>query len=300
MTAIEWTDRTWNPVTGCDRTSPGCDNCYALTMAKRLKAMGQPRYQTDGDPRTSGPGFAVTCHPDVLDQPLRWRKPSTVFVNSMSDLFHPDVPYRFIRDVFNTMRCCNGQAEANGRHAPSHTFQVLTKRSQRMRDCSLNRELGYDPARPPANVWLGVSVETDRYAFRADHLRDTAAAVRFLSCEPLLGPLPSLDLTGIDWVIIGAESGHGARPMDNDWALEIVDRCQFGVPCPTCGGSGSIPAYGGAPGGQACECQYGPYVGRRPIPVFVKQLTAHPGKVTKHIDSFPEALQRREYPKAAA
>ena len=162
MTAIEWTDRTWNPVTGCDRTSPGCDNCYALTMAKRLKAMGSPRYQRDGDEHTSGPGFAASLHRDVLDQPRRWRTPRRVFVNSMSDLFHPDVPYRFIRDVFNTMRCCNGTVEASGRRAPSHTFQVLTKRSQRMRDCSLNRELGYDPERPPANVWLGVSVETDR------------------------------------------------------------------------------------------------------------------------------------------
>ena len=155
-TAIEWTDRTWNPVTGCDRTSPGCDNCYALTMARRLKAMGQPRYQNDGDPHTSGPGFGVTCHSDVLDIPRRWRKPSMVFVNSMSDLFHPDVPYRFIREVFNAMRCCNGQTEASGRTAPSHTFQVLTKRSQRMRDCSLNRELGYDPARP---VLQGMAVD---------------------------------------------------------------------------------------------------------------------------------------------
>ncbi len=259
-TAIEWTDRTWNPVTGCDRTSPGCDNCYALTMARRLKAMGQPRYQHDGDPRTSGPGFRVTCHRDVLDLPRRWRKPSMVFVNSMSDLFHPDVPYRFIRDVFNTMRCCNGQAEASGRTAPSHTFQVLTKRSQRMRDCSTNRELGYDPARPPANVWLGVSVETDRYAFRADHLRDTAAAVRFLSCEPLLGPLPSLDLTGIDWVIIGAESGHGARSMDNDWALEIIEKAD------------------------AAGCA-----------VFVKQLSGGAHAI-KDMEQFPLTnLRRREY-----
>jgi len=264
VTAIEWTDRTWNPVTGCDRTSPGCDNCYALTMAKRLKAMGSPRYQRDGDEHASGPGFAVTLHRDVLDQPRRWRTPRRVFVNSMSDLFHPDVPYRFIRDVFNTMRCCNGTVEASGRRAPSHTFQVLTKRSQRMRDCSLNRELGYDPERPPANVWLGVSVETDRYAFRADHLRDTSAAIRFLSCEPLLGPLPSLDLSGIDWVIIGAESGHGARPMDNDWALGIIDKAD------------------------AAGCA-----------VFVKQLSGGVHAV-KDQALFPLTnLRRREYPSAA-
>lgn len=264
MTGIEWTDRTWNPVTGCDRISPGCDNCYALTMAKRLKAMGSDRYQNDGDPRTSGPGFGLTVHHDVLEQPLRWRKPSMVFVNSMSDLFHTDVPYRFIRDVFNVMRTCNGMTTAGGRRMPSHTFQVLTKRSQRLRDCSLNRELGYDPSSPPANVWLGVSVENDRYSFRVDHLRDTAAAVRFVSCEPLLGPLPSLDLTGIDWVIIGAESGPGARSMDDDWAREIVAKAR---------------AAGTA--------------------VFVKQLTNEQPRgsaVIKDLEQFPADLQTREWP----
>lgn len=261
MTGIEWTDRTWNPVTGCDQISPGCDNCYALTMAKRLKAMGSARYQRDGNPITSGPGFKVTVHPDTLGQPLRWRKPSRVFVNSMSDLFHGAVPYQFIRDVFNTMRCCNGQINADGRRAPSHTFQVLTKRSQRMQRCSLSRELGYDPERPPANVWLGVSVESDRYAFRADHLRHTAAAVRFLSCEPLLTPIPMLDLTGIDWVIIGAESGPGARPMNNAWAADIVAQCK---------------AAGTA--------------------VFVKQLSGGRRPV-KDIDQFPPELRHREYPR---
>lgn len=225
MSKIEWTDETWNPVTGCDRVSPGCDNCYALTMAKRLKAMGAAHYQNDGDPRTSGPGFGVTCHPDALDVPLRWRKPRRVFVNSMSDLFHQEVPYRFIRDVFNVMRCCDGGTNADGTR-PSHTFQVLTKRPQRMAMSAANRELGYDPERPPANIWLGTSIESDRYAWRADHLRSTPAAVRFLSLEPLLGPVPSLDLTGIDWVIVGGESGHGARPMHPEWVRDIRDRCQ--------------------------------------------------------------------------
>lgn len=222
-TAIEWTDATWNPTTGCDRTSPGCDNCYALTMAKRLKAMGSERYQNDGDPRTSGPGFGLTMHPDALDLPLKWRKPRRVFVNSMSDLFHHGVSGQFLGQVFDVMRRC-----------PQHTFQVLTKRSQPMskilpmlyRDCmpALSPE-------PLPNVWLGVSIESDRYAFRANHLRMTPAAVRFLSLEPLLGPLPSVDLLGIDWVIVGGESGPNARPMHPDWVRRIRDRCvAAGVP----------------------------------------------------------------------
>ena len=209
-TAIEWTDETWNPTTGCDRVSPGCDHCYALTMAARLKAMGQPKYQRDGDPRTSGPGFGLTVHDDALDVPLRWRRPRRIFVNSMSDLFHPDVPARFIEDVFRVM------ADAH-----QHTFQVLTKRPQRMAGVvsALLPRLQELP-----NVWLGTSIESDRYSFRADHLRDTPAAVRFLSCEPLLGPLPSLDLTGIAWVIAGGESGLQARPVDPDWIRDIRDR----------------------------------------------------------------------------
>jgi protein gp37 len=235
MTAIEWTDETWNPVTGCDRVSPGCDHCYALTLAKRLKGMGQAKYQRDGDPRTSGPGFGLTVHPDVLDQPLRWRKPRRVFVNSMSDLFHPAVPAGFIAEVWDRMGA-----------TPQHTYQVLTKRPQRMATVMqrmadgtyLNTDGLIDShpgavdalplfnAWPLPNVWLGTSIESDRYAFRADHLRNTPAAVRFLSLEPLLGPLPSLDLTGIDWVIVGGESGPGARPMHPDWVLDIRDRCQ--------------------------------------------------------------------------
>lgn len=211
-TSIEWTDATWNPVTGCDRTSPGCDNCYALTLAKRLKAMGNARYQIDGDPRTSGRGFGVTLHPDKLTEPLGWKKPRRVFVNSMSDLFHPEVPDDFIGRVWDTMAAC-----------PRHTFQVLTKRPQRMAHILSN----WQETRPArSNIWVGTSIESDRYTFRASHLQATPAAVRFLSLEPLLGPLPSLDLTGINWVIVGGESGPGARPMHPAWVRTLRDRCQ--------------------------------------------------------------------------
>jgi protein gp37 len=206
--AIEWTEETWNPTTGCDRVSPGCDHCYALTLAKRLKAMGQPKYQVDGDPRTSGPGFGIQCHDDALTLPGRWRTPRLIFVNSMSDLFHPDVPIEFIRTVF-------GVAAAH----PQHTFQVLTKRSGRLVDEAPGLYW-------PTNLWMGVSIETDRFAFRADHLRRVEGpAVRFLSLEPLLGPLPSLSYEGIDWVIVGGESGHGARAMAPDWVRDIRDNC---------------------------------------------------------------------------
>ena len=262
-TKIEWSDATWNPVTGCDRCSPGCDHCYALGVAARLKAMGQANYQKDGDPRTSGPGFGVTCHPHMLDIPLRWKKPRRIFVNSMSDLFHPDVPGDFIAQVFAVMAC-----------APQHTFQVLTKRPQRMQQmlsddgddngdrlpfvamvelaimemldqgivepddewpqffpvpCSGPDEL---LPWPLGNVWCGVSIENDTYRWRADHLRSTPAAVRFISAEPLLGPLPSLDLTGIDWLIVGGESGPNARPMHPDWVRNLRDRCNGFFPCP--------------------------------------------------------------------
>jgi protein gp37 len=205
--AIEWTDATWNPTTGCDRTSPGCDHCYALSLAKRLKAMGVPKYQADGDARTSGPGFALTLHPDALDLPHKWSFPRTVFVNSMSDLFHDDVPVEFIEQVFKVMVA-----------TPRHTYQLLTKRSQRL--VRLSDRLPW-----PSNLWMGVSIELDRYSFRADHLRRVPAAVRFLSLEPLLGPLPSLDLHEIDWVIVGGESGPGARPLQPAWVAEARDRC---------------------------------------------------------------------------
>lgn len=205
--SIEWTESTWNPTTGCDRTSPGCDNCYALALAKRLKAMGVEKYQNDGDPRTSGPGFALTTHSDVLEIPHRWRQPRLVFVNSMSDLFHPDVPVEFIEQVFEVMR-----------DTPRHTYQVLTKRSKRLRD--LAGELDWPP-----NVWMGVSVESARYMFRIDHLRCVPAHVRFISAEPLLGPLGEVNLTGIDWVIAGGESGPSARVMDINWGRDLRDQC---------------------------------------------------------------------------
>ena len=207
-TAIEWTETTWNPTTGCDKVSAGCDNCYAMTLAKRLKAMGQPRYQTDGDPRTSGPGFGVTVHENALGLPYSWRRPRLVFVNSMSDLFHARVPITFIRRVFEVMEA-----------TPQHTYQVLTKRARRLRRIA--------PDLPwPANVWMGVSVESDDVLHRVDELRRVPAALRFLSCEPLLGPLNNLDLDGMDWVIAGGESGPRARPMDPTWALDIRDRCE--------------------------------------------------------------------------
>jgi protein gp37 len=206
--AIEWTEATWNPTTGCDKTSPGCDNCYALTLAKRLKAMGQPKYQRDGDPRTSGPGFALSIHPDTLDIPRSWNAPRAIFVNSMSDLFHPSVPEGFIHDVFDVIA-----------ETPQHTYQVLTKRSKRL--TQLARRLHW-----PSNLWMGVSVESMRYTFRMDHLRGIDAAVRFVSAEPLLGPLRSLDLEGIHWLIAGGESGRNARPMDPAWVMDLRDQCR--------------------------------------------------------------------------
>lgn len=205
-TGIEWTEVTWNPTTGCDKTSPGCDNCYALALSKRLKAMGQRKYQKDGDPATSGPGFGLALHPETLNIPYSWRSPRTVFVNSMSDLFHPEVPLDFIHRVFEVMS-----------DTPQHKYQVLTKRSQRLG--RLASEIDW-----PDNVWLGVSVESQRYAFRLNHLRKVPAAVRFVSAEPLLGPV-DLNLDGIDWVIVGGESGPGARPMLSSWVEDVRDAC---------------------------------------------------------------------------
>ncbi len=206
-TRIEWTETTWNPTTGCDRVSVGCDNCYALTLAKRLKAMGNPKYQNDGDPKFSGPGFGLTLHDYQLELPYRWRAPRLVFVNSMSDLFHNDVPLEFIQKVFTIMA-----------DTPQHTYQILTKRSKRL--AALAEELDW-----PSNVWMGVTVENDRYTFRIDHLRSVDAAVRFISAEPLLGPLPELDLTDIGWLIAGGESGHGARPVQDAWVRDLRDQC---------------------------------------------------------------------------
>ena len=204
---IEWTEATWNPSTGCDRISAGCDNCYALTLAKRLKAMGAAKYQNDGDPRTSGPGFAITVHPDALRVPYRWAEHRLVFVNSMSDLFHARVPIGFVRDVLAVVA-----------DTPQHTYQLLTKRSARLRKIA-------DQLEWPANLWVGVSVEDEANMSRIDDLRSVPAAVRFLSCEPLLGPLPGLDLDGIGWVIVGGESGHGHRPVGEEWVRDIRDAC---------------------------------------------------------------------------
>jgi protein gp37 len=210
---IEWTEATWNPTTGCNRTSPGCDNCYALTLAKRLKAMGQSKYQNDGDPRTSGPGFGLTLHPDTLDLPLSWGAPRLIFVNSMSDLFHQDVPLEYIRRVFGVIA-----------RTPQHTYQLLTKRSRRLAEVA--GQLDWPP-----NLWMGVSVESARYVFRINHLRDVDAAVRFVSAEPLLGPLDNVDLGGIHWLIAGGESGPRARPVDLLWIENLRDLCAAaGVP----------------------------------------------------------------------
>lgn len=212
-TSIEWTEMTWNPVTGCDRVSPGCDNCYALAMARRLKAMGSKNYQTDGDPRTSGPGFGVAIHRQTLDQPHRWSGHRTVFVNSMSDLFHAKVPIDYVREVFAVIAA-----------TPQHTYQVLTKRAHRLARVA-------DELEWPPNLWMGVSVENSDHLGRVDDLRSVPAAVRFLSCEPLLGPLDDLNLGGIGWVITGGESGPKARYCDPDWVRGIRDRCVgTGVP----------------------------------------------------------------------
>lgn len=206
---IEWTEMTWNPVTGCDRVSPGCDHCYAQTLAKRLKAMGNPRYQRDGRPRTSGPGFGVTMHWDKIEEPLARRKSTMFFVNSMSDLFHDKVTVDFIDRVFEVMRS-----------TPQHTYQVLTKRPRRMLSYTSQREV-------PHNVWLGTSVEDQEWAERrVPLLVDVPARIRFLSCEPLLGPIDlSPWLVKLSWVIVGGESGPGHRPMDPEWARSLRDQC---------------------------------------------------------------------------
>lgn len=196
---IEWTDATWNPVTGCTKISPGCKNCYAERLAHRLQLMGQPNYRN---------GFKVTLHPHMLDLPLRWKAPRRVFVNSMSDLFHEDVSTHYVKQVFDVMD-----------RARWHQFQVLTKRSNRLRQ--LTAELPWPP-----NVWQGVSIESERYLNRIDDLRHSGAAVKFLSLEPLLEALPSLDLRGIDWVIVGGESGPGARPINKSWVIGIREKCK--------------------------------------------------------------------------
>lgn len=197
--AIEWTESTWNPVTGCTKVSPGCKHCYAERMARRLAAMGQPNYRN---------GFALTLQPHALELPLRWKKPQRIFVNSMSDLFHEDVPLVYILRVFDVMR-----------RADWHQYQILTKRSDRL--VELDRQIDWRP-----HIWMGVSVETQQYTFRIDHLRQTRARIRFLSLEPLLGPLRDLNLNDIHWAIVGGESGPGARPMEQAWVTDIREQCR--------------------------------------------------------------------------
>lgn len=195
---IEWTEATWNPVTGCTPISIGCDNCYAKRMSKRLKAMGNSNYTN---------GFDVTLHEKMLDRPLSWKKPRLIFVNSMSDLFHEKVPFEFIEAVFGTMK-----------KASWHTFQVLTKRSERLANVVPHLKW-------PSNVWMGVTVESQEHVSRIEHLRATPSAIRFLSLEPLLSPLENLNLKNIDWVIVGGESGPGARPMEINWVESIQTQC---------------------------------------------------------------------------
>jgi protein gp37 len=195
---IEWTDATWNPITGCTKISPGCKHCYAERMAMRLQAMGNPNYAN---------GFELTLQEHMLELPLSWKKPQMIFVNSMSDLFHKDVPLEFVQRVFDVMQ-----------QASWHRFQILTKRSERLLE--VNSQIAW-----PANVWMGVSVENQSYTFRIDHLRATNAHTKFLSLEPLLGPLPDLDLREMNWVIVGGESGPRARPMKEEWVISIRDQC---------------------------------------------------------------------------
>jgi protein gp37 len=201
---IEWTESTWNPITGCTKISPGCKHCYAERMARRLQAMGNPNYAN---------GFDLALHEHTLELPFHWKKPRLIFVNSMSDLFHDAVPLDFVQKVFDVMQ-----------RTYWHTFQVLTKRSQQLFE--LSRFIEW-----PANVWMGVSVENSDYTFRIEHLRQTGACVKFVSLEPLLGPLPHLNLRGIDWVIVGGESGPDARPMKKEWVIDIKEQCQSaGIP----------------------------------------------------------------------
>jgi len=199
QSSIEWTELTWNPTTGCTKISAGCKYCYAEVMAKRLQAMGVEKYKD---------AFKVRTHEDALNIPYGWKSPKIVFVNSMSDLFHPEIPLEFIQKVFKVMN-----------ENPQHVFQVLTKRSDRLLE--LHKQLHWSH-----NIWMGVSVEDERVVHRINDLRKTNARVKFLSCEPLIGPLPNMNLKKIDWVIVGGESGRKPRPMDADWVLDIQDQCE--------------------------------------------------------------------------
>lgn len=196
---IEWTESTWNPITGCTKISAGCKNCYASILAKRLQAMGQKKYQN---------GFVPTMHPDTLNDPFKWKNGKLVFVNSMSDSFHKEFPLTFIQQMFSVMN-----------ETPRHTYQVLTKRAERLEE--LSTFLNWTD-----NIWMGVSVENEKTIDRIDHLRKTSAKIKFLSCEPLIGPLPNIDLEGIDWVIVGGESGPNSRPMEKEWVDDIQQQCE--------------------------------------------------------------------------
>lgn len=302
MTGIQWTDATWNPTTGCDRISPGCDHCYALTMARRLKGMGQAKYQNDGDPRTSGPGFGLTVHSDTLTEPLKWRTPRRVFVNSMSDLFHARVPREFLARVFAVMAA-----------TPQHTYQILTKRPERaariltdlctcgngcvpgthfrseMEWAATSHSPTYVPGLksgiyhragwPLPNVWLGTSVESNDYVRRADALRNTPAAVRFISAEPLLGPLTNLDLTGVDWLILGGESGAGARPINTAWVHDLIHHARQTGTAPFVKQLGSVWA--------------------RDTYINGQSVHAHGDTKGGNPDYWPSHLRIREYPQTA-
>lgn len=199
QSSIEWTEMTWNPTTGCSKVSQGCKHCYAEIMSRRLQAMGVEKYKN---------GFKIAMHEDALDIPYSWKKPRIVFVNSMSDLFHPDVTLDFIKKTFKVMNEC-----------PQHTFQVLTKRPERLRNVS-------DQLTWTDNIWMGTSVENEAVLSRKEDLVHCGAKIKFLSLEPLLGPLPNLTLNKIDWAIVGGESGPGARPIEEEWVLEIRDKCE--------------------------------------------------------------------------
>ncbi len=198
LSNIEWTEATWNPLTGCNKVSPGCKNCYAEKLSYRLQKMGQYNYRN---------GFALTLHHQALEIPLKWKKPKVIFVNSMSDLFHKEVPLSFVQQVFTVMNQC-----------PQHQFQILTKRADRLE--KLSKQVKWTD-----NIWMGVSVENNRYINRIEHLLNTKAKIKFLSLEPLLGPLKRLKLKGIDWVIVGGESGPNARTIQLEWVVEIRDQC---------------------------------------------------------------------------
>lgn len=318
-TAIEWTDATWNPLVGCSKVSPGCDHCYAVGVTHRGMAPQHRGLTVVTDDGVDWNGQINQAPESVLLKPLHWQRPRRIFVNSLSDLFHPAVDDLMIAKVVAVMSL-----------APQHTFQVLTKRPKAMQAVLSSDEFWAKVAlerrhvaptraaldqhalliRPLANVWWGVSIESNRYAFRADHLRDTPAAVRWVSAEPLLGPLDQLDLTGIDWVVAGGESGPGARPMHPDWVRDLRDRCAVGVECATCRGQGLIeaPLRGWVPEVLRMPTAHRGSLrgtGRQPVAFHFKQagsvLAAEWGMSDRKggsIDEMPAEFRVREYPDA--